>query len=70
MGVALALVHIIDTNSIRVTYALYKALIQCNSHEKQLYSNTKTKRFSCKGECGVHKHMRIEIFKRADLGYK
>ena len=31
MGMALALVHVVDTNPLRVKLAMYKALIHCNS---------------------------------------
>ena len=51
--------------------ALYKALIHCSSHYKQLYWSNKTELFSYKGGCGVHERTHIETFKRrAGLGYR
>ena len=50
---------------------LYKALIHCNIHLKQLYLSNKTEHFSYKGGYGVREHMHIEVFKRrAGLGYR
>ena len=43
---------------------LYKPLIHCNSHYKQLYLINKTEHFSYKGGCGVHEVTSIEVFKR------
>ena len=51
--------------------ALYKALILCNSHLKQLYLSNKKVRFSYKGGCGVRGGTHIEVIKRrAGLGYR
>ena len=47
---------------------LYKVLIHCNSHYKQLYSSNKTEHLSCKCGCGVCECMHIETF-FAGLGY-
>ena len=50
--------------------ALYKPLLCLYSHLKQPPISNKMKRFSYKGGCGVHRHSRIEAFKRrAGLGY-
>ena len=50
---------------------LYKVLILCNSHLKQLYLSNKMVRFSYKGGYVIRKRMRIEVFKaRAGLGYR
>ena len=62
-GMALQLVLIIDTNPIRVYLVLYKALIHCNSHLKQLYSSNKMERFSYVGGCGVCECMRSKMLK-------
>ena len=50
---------------------LYKALIHCKSHYKQLYSSNKMVCFSYKGRsCGVRERMCIKVFnRRAGLGY-
>ena len=49
--------------------ALYKELIHCSSHYKQLYVSNKTEHFSYKGGCGISECMHIEMFKRrASLG--
>ena len=51
--------------------ALYKPLIQCNSHLKQLYLSSKMECFSFKGECGVCGHTHIKAFIiRTGLGYR
>ena len=51
--------------------ALYKTLIDFNSHLKQQHISNKTEHFSYKHECGVHGCMHIEMFKRrAGLGYR
>ena len=56
MAMALALIHVIETNQIRVSYVvLYKVLILCNSCLKQLYLSNKTVHFSYKGGCVIHK---------------
>ena len=50
---------------------LYKPLLHCYSHLKQLYMSNKTERFSYKSGCGVHGRTHIEVNKRrAGLGYR
>ena len=49
--------------------ALYKPLLRLYSHLKQPPISNKTKHFSYKGGCGVHRRSRIEAFKGAGLGY-
>ena len=39
--------------------ALYKPLIHFYSHSKQLYTSNKTEHFSCKGGCGMCRHIHI-----------
>ena len=43
--------------------ALYKPLLHFYSQLKQLYISNKMECFSYKGECGIHGHMHIGMFK-------
>ena len=51
--------------------AVYKPLLYCNSHLKQLYVGNKMERFSYKGGCSIRGHTHIEVFKsKAGLDYR
>ena len=73
MDVALALIHVMETNLIsdKSKLALYKASVHSNSCWKQLYLSNKTERFIYKGGCSIHEDTRIEAFKKgAGLAYR
>ena len=67
VGLALALMHIIETKLqvIRVSYVQH-CITSCfhfSSHLKQLYISNKTDHFSYKGGCGIYGHMHFRLLK-------
>ena len=61
VGTTLELKHIVDTNIIR-QLTLYKLVISCKTHLKQLYMSNKVEHFGNKGGCGIKR--------RVGLGYR
>ena len=62
-SVVIALMHVIETNLIRVSYHCISHYFHYNGHLKQLYISNTTKHFSYKGGCGVCGQTCIEALK-------
>ena len=71
IGMALALVRVVETNLIRVSQHCISHCFHFDSHLRQLYTSNKTDCFCNKGGFGVcGRHTHIKVFKRiAGLDY-